>query len=693
MFERVKAFFNPPQEKAYDAEWFLRFMTIAAQEDGVDRVNDPYKAHAWVNIGISTIAKNIARAEFKCYQGDSESSPDNPVQKMFNNVNPYMSKYQLWEATVSWKKLKGEAFWIFDWEPLIGKPKAIYLVDPQHMHHVLDKPKRNIIKWVYKDGGKEIPFDVDEVIHFHTWNPWNEWRGVSELTSLTAEISGDVSSNKYSNSILRNRSIPSGILSIPDMVEPEEAKRIQEAWDKAHKGKNKAGKIAVLGGGTKFIPTSLSMNDMQFLDSKAFNRQAILAKLGVPPEIVGVHDGKTPLSGGNTKEVMQQFWTVTLIPEIRSIEDKLRTEFFTRFKISLEGRFDLSAIPELQEDEEKRITRMLSEVEKGTLTINEAREQLDRDPVDWGDSWWISMGMRPAGEEAPSMPNPFDNTPVEELFEPEVEKDVPVVVKFPTYTQDYKNAGIEKVQNELNPMVEAYTKDLKKWMYKQRSHFLQIINSDSKAVEDIEDAIDDPEYWAGQNDDLKKIAKKHGTVAMEYSAAEVVALMGDLNITIRPDWDIYNTRAVTMLERRVDKVTQVTETIIDKLSTDIRLDLQTSIEEGWSRKTLVDKLTETVKGDMNIAQNRATTIAKTELGGTFNDSRLESFLDLGITEHEWAHSTSGQIKEPRPDHLISEKRRIGETFSNGLMYPHEPNGPADQVINCSCMTYPVIGED
>ena len=229
MFERVRAFFNPPQEKAYDAEWFLRFMTIAAQEDGVDRVNDPYKAHAWVNIGISTIAKNIARAEFKCYQGDSEASPDNPVQKMFDNVNPYMSKYQLWEATVSWKKLKGEAFWIFDWEPLIGKPKAIYLVDPQHMHHVLDKPKRNIIKWVYKDGGKEIPFDVNEVIHFHTWNPWNEWRGVSELTSLTAEISGDVSSNKYSNSILRNRSIPSGILSIPDMVEPEEAKRIQEA--------------------------------------------------------------------------------------------------------------------------------------------------------------------------------------------------------------------------------------------------------------------------------------------------------------------------------------------------------------------------------------------------------------------------------------------------------------------------------
>jgi hypothetical protein len=166
--------------------------------------------------------------------------------------------------------------------------------------------------------------------------------------------------------------------------------------------------------------------------------------------------------------------------------------------------------------------------------------------------------------------------------------------------------------------------------------------------------------------------------------------MRDLNIDIPVDWNIYNTRAVVMLQKRVTELKRIPETIRTQVNDKVRDVLGQSVEQGWSRDKLIMEMTDGMKDTYNIAQNRAQTIAKTELGGVFNDSRLESFLDVGVTEHEWAHSTSGQIKHPREDHLISERRHIGETFSNGLLYPHDPSGSAEQVINCNCLTYPVV---
>ena len=59
---------------------------------------------------------------------------------------------------------------------------------------------------------------------------------------------------------------------------------------------------------------------------------------------------------------------------------------------------------------------MLSEVTSGTLTINEMREAQGRDPVEWGDTWWmpfslVSAGMEPEPrvvEEQPKSRTPLD---------------------------------------------------------------------------------------------------------------------------------------------------------------------------------------------------------------------------------------------------------------------------------------------
>ena len=35
-------------------------------------------------------------------------------------------------------------------------------------------------------------------------------------------------------------------------------------------------------------------------------------------------------------------------------------------------------------------------------------------------------------------------------------------------------------------------------------------------------------------------------------------------------------------------------------------------------------------------------------------------------------------------------RSIDKRFSNGLLYPHDPNAPAEEVVNCRCSESPIV---
>jgi hypothetical protein len=50
----------------------------------------------------------------------------------------------------------------------------------------------------------------------------------------------------------------------------------------------------------------------------------------------------------------------------------------------------------------------------------------------------------------------------------------------------------------------------------------------------------------------------------------------------------------------------------------------------------------------------------------------------------WIHD--GQPKEPRDWHveMSGETVNVGDAFSNGLLYPRDPNGPMEEIANCTC---------
>ena len=93
--------------------------------------------------------------------------------------------------------------------------------------------------------------------------------------------------------------------------------------------------------------------------------------------------------------------------------------------------------------------------------------------------------------------------------------------------------------------------------------------------------------------------------------------------------------------------------------------------------------------------NNAIKIARTEITRAENASRLEAFKyaeSLGIKQMKsWIATGDNRTRKSHQD-VNGELVPLDKPFSNGLIYPGDPMGSADEVANCRCaMTTEIIG--
>lgn len=92
-------------------------------------------------------------------------------------------------------------------------------------------------------------------------------------------------------------------------------------------------------------------------------------------------------------------------------------------------------------------------------------------------------------------------------------------------------------------------------------------------------------------------------------------------------------------------------------------------------------------------QNRATVIARTEAIGALNAGRMEAFLAMAEQEPDVSFETvwlSTSDARTRETHRLADGQRVplGKPFIVGgfeLMFPGDPTGPPQEVIQCRCV--------
>mgnify|MGYP003627295528 CR=1 FL=1 len=99
-------------------------------------------------------------------------------------------------------------------------------------------------------------------------------------------------------------------------------------------------------------------------------------------------------------------------------------------------------------------------------------------------------------------------------------------------------------------------------------------------------------------------------------------------------------------------------------------------------------LTDELQSVFGTKDARAATIVETELGIAENTATYEQYKSSRVKEIMWRSAEDDAVRHSHAE-LNGSVIVMGAVFANGLRYPQDPTGRAEEIINCRCVTLPV----
>ena len=145
----------------------------------------------WVYAAVRAIASKVAGTELTlCARRadgvDEVTDLAHPLVRLLEEVNPFETRHGLWERTVTFLELTGNAYWYVA-ENRLGVPAEIWLIPSQMMRVVPDR-QRFIKGYVCRVEGSEVGFDRRDIIHLKYPNPRSLYYGRGPLQAAAASV-------------------------------------------------------------------------------------------------------------------------------------------------------------------------------------------------------------------------------------------------------------------------------------------------------------------------------------------------------------------------------------------------------------------------------------------------------------------------------------------------------------------------
>jgi hypothetical protein len=195
--------------------------------------------------------------------------------------------------------------------------------------------------------------------------------------------------------------MPGGVLTLPPGVKKEDKDQLREDFQRVYGGSKNAGRVVVLTGQQSFTKLDLNNTDSQFLESRRFSIEDVSRWFGVPPHKLA---DLTRATFSNIEHQAIEFVVDCLMPWARRFESEVDLKLFGRVN---RGKFwtkhNFAAF--LRGDSITQTQSLAAQVNGGMRTPNEAREQLDLNPIKGGDTPLIQGAMIPL-ERALEEPEP-----------------------------------------------------------------------------------------------------------------------------------------------------------------------------------------------------------------------------------------------------------------------------------------------
>ncbi len=323
-----------------------------------------------------------------------------PLANLIENPNKNQSQDQFFENLFGYRFLSGEGD-IYGNDGNLGGKFLELNVLPTHFLDIYGDPNDLYNVLGYKlMVGQGIDLPKDKVMMWKTWNPdfnattRSHMRGVSPMrasysTLRMSNSAADASAMMAQNGGAKGAITPKPIGSNVATFTVEQANMIKRAVNEDMNGLDNKGRINVLQTPWDYLNFGLSSVDMDLVKTMQLSMHQWCRVFGLPAVIFDTDTS----SYNNYQNAMRDLMTNTVIPTCASLRDELNKWLVPRFGEDVYIDFDITALPEMQQDME-RMSRILRDA--NWLTYDEKRAAMNYEEL--GGAYatsYVSNGLIP----------------------------------------------------------------------------------------------------------------------------------------------------------------------------------------------------------------------------------------------------------------------------------------------------------
>lgn len=229
------------------------------------------------------------------------------------------------------------------------------------------------IEYAIQNHGK-IP--AEDVLHIRLPNTIEEsnW-GLSPLYAGQTVYTASNDTWEAKAHIHKNRGV-SGILSAKDTnmpIMPDEQERLQNTWDKQNSGPQRTGGVHVTTAAMQYLDIGMSSKDLELIKHDISNLRAVCNLYGLDSAIFNDPDNKTY---ANRQEAEKAMYKDVILPLSKMVIEEVGRWVLERSNLKGEYKVDTTQVEVLNRPDQERSDKIISEVNAGILTAEQALEML-----------------------------------------------------------------------------------------------------------------------------------------------------------------------------------------------------------------------------------------------------------------------------------------------------------------------------
>lgn len=602
-----------------------------------------YRTQPNVRTCVDFLARNIAQLGLHVFRRVSETDRkrlrDHPLAQLLGQPLPpsfKVTRYHLIQALMGDLGVYFNAFWL-KVKPANG-PMGLLRIPPPYV-----ATKGGLMPTGYEVtiGGKLLKVAPEGMAHFRGYNAQNAILGLSPLETLRRVLAEEHAAGDYRESFWRNAARMGGIIERP-VDSPDWSQtareRFKAEFEALYSGADNSGKTAILEEGMSWRQTTFNAQESEYLQGRRLTREECARAYHIPLPMVGILEHAT---FSNIREQHKNLYQDSLGPWLAMIEQDIELQLLPDFADTKGIYVEFNIQEKLQGSFDDQTKALQSAVGRPWMTPDEGRARMNL-PSMGGDAAQLGtpLNILIGGQGSPQ-----ESTP-KALIEGKVAQ----------------GQALGKAQGQVDtaylPLRERHEA---KWREVLSGHFRRqgaAMVSRVAPKQFIGEIWFDGDRW---NEEL---------------GADLLRL----NLLTAGAW---GQRVATELETEIDE-----SLMLPWLAENARI----AAEEinATTRDGVANALTDAEREPRSAIQHlfelalgvRAVEIARSKVTTAANFGSQEAARQGGLKTKTWQVNSAN----PREDHaaLDGTTVAIGELFPNGMRWPGDPSGGAEQVANCQC---------